>query len=88
LVPLSIRPFRHLLTASPQYAGIEDAFTSASGKTATMGNFIKATFGALKITYGYLTPDLWKKNAIPRHPFSEFSQVFENTKKGATASLK
>ncbi len=72
-----------------------------------MGNFIKATYAALALTYGYLTPDLWKKQgkrlvctsapffliesvvtAIPRHPFAEFSQVFESTKKGAVQSLK
>lgn len=61
-----------------QYAGIDDCFTSSSGCTATMGNFIKATFAALKSTYGYLTPDLWKKQVIPRHPFSEYSQILEH----------
>jgi len=64
-----------------QFAGVEDVFSSSEGKTATKGNFIKATFQALRSTYGYLTPDLWKKTAIPKHPFSEFSQYFE-TKKG------
>lgn len=63
-----------------QYAGVEDCFTSSRGMTATMGNFIKATFGCLKLTYGYLTPDLWRKQAIPRHPFSEFSHAFDTQK--------
>ena len=71
-----------------QFAGVQDCFTSANGKTATMGNFIKATYAALALTYGYLTPDLWKKQSIPRHPFSEFSSFFENQKTKAPATLK
>lgn len=67
-----------------QYAGVNDCFTSATGKTATMGNFIKATFGALKATYSYLTPDLWKRTAPPKAPFSEFSNFFEQQKKKVT----
>jgi small subunit ribosomal protein S2e len=63
-----------------QYAGVNDCFTSATGKTSTMGNFIKATFAALKLTYSYLTPDLWKRTTPPKHPYSEFSAYSE--KKG------
>jgi small subunit ribosomal protein S2e len=63
-----------------QLAGVQDCFTSACGKTATMGNFIKATYAALGLTYKYLTPDLWKKQSIPRHPFSEYSAFFETQK--------
>ncbi|KAG9509589.1 40S ribosomal protein S2 [Fragariocoptes setiger] len=40
-------------------AGIEDCYTSASGSTATLGNFAKATYLAIQKTYSYLTPDLW-----------------------------
>merc|ERR1719265_2479109 len=33
------------------FAGIKDVYTSARGKTCTLGNFIKATFNALKQPY-------------------------------------
>jgi small subunit ribosomal protein S2e len=44
-----------------QMAGIRDVKTSAKGCTKTRENFLKATFNALKETYRYLTPDLWKQ---------------------------
>jgi len=62
-----------------QFAGIEDVFTSSQGKTKTGGNFIKATFDALRNTYGYLTPDLWRENKLTRPPFQEHSE-FLSTK--------
>jgi len=42
-----------------QFAGVEDVFTSTTGSTKTLENFIKATYDALQNTYGFLTPDLW-----------------------------
>jgi len=56
-----------------QFAGIEDVFTASKGKTKTGGNFIKATFDALKRTYGYLTPDLWRETKLLKLPFQEHS---------------
>jgi len=56
-----------------QYAGIEDAYTGSTGKTKTMGNFIKATFVAISKTYGYLTPDLWEEYALLKSPYQEHS---------------
>lgn len=53
------------------YAGIEDVFTSSTGKTKTGGNFVKATFDALRNTYAYLTPDLWKENKLTKLPFQD-----------------
>jgi small subunit ribosomal protein S2e len=53
------------------YAGIEDVFTSSRGSTKTMGNFVKATFDALALTYGYLTPDLWPKTRLLKTPYQE-----------------
>jgi len=44
-----------------QMAGIRDVKTSARGCTKTRENFLKATFNALKETYRYLTPDLWRQ---------------------------
>lgn len=52
-------------------AGIEDCYTSARGHTRTMGNFIKATYYALRNTYAYLTPDLWAENKIGLTPYQE-----------------
>ncbi|CAK9005496.1 40S ribosomal protein S2 [Durusdinium trenchii] len=44
----------------------------------TTANFAKATFEALKATYGYLTPDLWKPTNHTKSPF----QVESNTENG------
>jgi len=54
-------------------AGYEDMYTSARGKTATMGNFAKATYDAALRTYLYLTPDLWKSSSFTPTPYQEFS---------------
>ena len=53
------------------FAGVSDCYTSACGHTRTTGNFIKAMFFALRKTYSYLTPDLWKENALGNSPFQE-----------------
>merc|ERR1712238_644707 len=52
-------------------AGITDCYTSSRGHTRTMGNFIKAMFYALRNTYGYLSPELWKDNPLLALPFQE-----------------
>jgi len=60
-------------------AGIDDVYTAATGHTKTMGNFVKATFHALRKTYSYLSPELWKPTVFTKTPLqvnSEFlSQV-------------
>ena len=50
-------------------AGVDDCYTSARGHTRTMGNFIKAIFYALRNTYGYLSPELWKENPLLPNPY-------------------
>jgi small subunit ribosomal protein S2e len=52
-------------------AGVGDCYTSAIGHTRTMGNYIKAIFYALRNTYGYLSPELWKDNTLMAAPFQE-----------------
>lgn len=52
-------------------AGIEDCYTSARGHTRTLGNFVKATYYALRNTYSYLTPDLWAENKFGKTPYQE-----------------
>jgi len=53
-------------------AGIDDCYTCAVGQTATLGNFAKATYYAIQRTYSYLTPDLWKENALVKTPYQDF----------------
>jgi len=57
-----------------QLAGIQDCYTQAKGSTATMGNFLKASFSAITKTYGFLTPDLWREIAPSKTPFEEHAQ--------------
>jgi len=63
-------------------AGVEDIFTSSTGKTKTVLNFIKATFNALSKTYSYLTPDLWEKHDFPQNPYRENSAFLAEQTKG------
>ena len=70
-----------------QLAGVKDCYTSSNGKTRTVENFIKACYNALKRSYKYLTPDLWKDREIEDHPYSVFADddaklkdVFEKQK--------
>jgi len=70
-----------------QLAGIDDVYTSSSGKTKTLGNFVKATFQAIANTYSYLTPDLWKEYALTPSPYQQYSDWLQNYKgKGSKGS--
>lgn len=60
-------------------AGIEDVYTQSRGRTATLGNFAKATIAALTTTYRYLTPDLWPAYELTKTPFQEFSDYLVST---------
>ena len=64
-----------------QFAGVSDCYTCSSGHTRTRGNFMMATFNALKATYGYLTPDLWKESQFVKAPFQEHTDYLQSTKK-------
>lgn len=68
-------------------AGIEDCYTATNGKTRTRGNFIMATFFALRKTYGFLTPDLWASTVPQRDPTDEHSEFLAhfNAPKAVTA---
>jgi len=63
-----------------QFAGISDCFSCTCGHTRTKGNFMKATFEALRVTYGYLTPDLWKPTHFVKPPFQEHTDFLSQTK--------
>jgi len=62
-------------------AGIEDCYTAAKGKTATLGNFAKATVAAIRNTYTYLTPDLWAENKFTKSPYQEFTDFLAQPSK-------
>jgi len=67
-----------------QMAGIEDCYTSATGQTATLGNFAKATYQAITKTYAYLTPDLWKETVFTKSPYQEFTDYLSKFHKHST----
>merc|ERR1740121_2912167 len=62
------------------FAGIADCFSCSCGHTRTKGNFMKATFEALRATYCYLTPDLWKPTHFMKPPFQEWSDYLSQSK--------
>lgn len=66
-------------------AGIQDAYTSATGHTRTMGNFIKATFFALQSTYGFLSPDLWAETYFIKSPYHQHSDFLASADSGKVA---
>jgi len=70
-----------------QMAGIQDCWTAAKGSTATLGNFAKATYAAMAMTYSYLTPDLWKETVYTKAPFQEYSAHLANTNKKYTVGV-
>jgi small subunit ribosomal protein S2e len=58
-----------------QYAGLHDVYTSSTGSTATLGNFVAATFNAVSKTYAYLTPEDWTPTKFEPTPYQEFSDL-------------
>jgi len=62
------------------FAGVADCFTCSCGHTRTKGNFMKATFEALKASYAYLTPDLWRPTHFVKPPYQEWSDYLSQSK--------
>jgi len=62
-------------------AGVQDVFSMAAGKTKSMGNFIKATWFALRKTYQYLTPDLWTQTKFEKTPFEIHGDFLKESQK-------
>jgi len=71
-----------------EFAGVQDCYSSARGHTRTLGNFIKATFDALKQSYTYLSPDLWDPTAFIKSPYQEFTDYLRDTKGQAVKAQK
>ncbi|CAE8594486.1 unnamed protein product [Polarella glacialis] len=67
------------------FAGVSDVYSCSCGHTKTTANFAKATFEALKATYGYLTPDLWKPTHFTKSPYQEFTDYLSQSTKKAYA---
>jgi small subunit ribosomal protein S2e len=55
-------------------AGVRDCYSSTTGHSRTMGNYIKAIYFALAKTYGYLSPELWKEQALLPGPYQEHTE--------------
>jgi len=51
------------------FAGLKDVYTSSKGNTRTLGNFVKATYNAIELTYQYLTPDQWTPTHFTPSPY-------------------
>ena len=64
-------------------AGIHDAYTATTGHSRTMGNFIKASYFALRKSYGYLSPDLWQESLFLRSPMQEHTDFLMKAVKQA-----
>jgi len=62
------------------FAGISDAYTSSTGQTRCLGNFVKATYAAIIKTYSYLTPDFWAPNKFKKSPFQEYTDFLKDNK--------
>jgi len=48
------------------------------GSTKTLGNFARATFNALGLTYSYLTPDLWPEFKLVASPLEEHAKHLQD----------
>jgi len=63
-------------------AGIKDVYTSAKGKTKTLGNFVKAGFAALCKTSAYLSPAEWGSVEFKKTPYQEYTDFLKDGKSG------
>jgi small subunit ribosomal protein S2e len=55
------------------FSGVSDVYSASCGHTRTKGNFMKATFEALRNTYTFITPDLWPETGFKLNPYQEYS---------------
>lgn len=76
------------LVASPvpkkllQMAGLEDIYSSSQGHTRTLGNYVRATYAALRSSYAFLSPDLWAQTKLEQSPYQEHTDYLsEQTEK-------
>jgi len=53
-------------------SGLTDVYTRSKGQTRTTGNFIVATFLALRRSYKFLSPDLWVGQELKQNPLDVY----------------
>lgn len=70
------------------FAGISDAYTSSSGQTRCLGNFVKATYSAILKTYSYLTPDFWEASKFKKSPYQEYTDFLKDNKDSSKKQLE
>lgn len=69
-----------------EFAGIEDCYTNSRGHTRTLGNFVKATYYALRKTYAFLSPELWRQTRFQKPPTQEHTDFLAELSANANAS--
>lgn len=69
-------------------AGVADCYTASSGSTRTLGNFVMATFQCVRLTYQFLTPDMWKHEPFTKAPTQEYSDFLAKSADKAKAGNK
>ena len=62
-------------------AGIEDVFTQSTGHTKTLGNFVKATYDAVRQSYAFYSKDLWRERSFKESPMDRYAKILADTKK-------
>ena len=87
LVRLIPAPRGKGIVASPtvkklmELAGVHDVYTGSSGSTRTTENTLKAAFLAVANTYSFLTPNLWKENALIASPLEVYAEEAAGSKR-------
>lgn len=64
-------------------AGLEDVYTCSRGHTRTMGNFLYATYYALRNSYGFLEPSLWRETKYGKPPAQEYTDFLAKPSKAS-----
>lgn len=70
-----------------QFAGLKDVYTSTSGTSRTLGNFVQAVLNALAKSYSYLTPAQWANTEFVESPYQKYTD-FLKTGSAEKASKK
>lgn len=68
-------------------AGVDDVYTSSTGHTKTMGNFVKACYYALSHSYEFLSPDLWTETVFTANPFQEHTDYLRKVQTTSAATF-
>jgi len=61
-------------------AGVQDVYTKSTGKTKTLGNFVRAAYVALAKTSAYLDPTMWAELPLLPSPYQTNTDFLKDTK--------